>query len=69
MPNKKVLVTGATGFLGRQVVHAFAKEEEEWSVVGTGYSRAKPPSIVKLDLADHAAVARVLDEEKYGFVD
>jgi len=56
------LVTGATGLLGRQVVRAF--EREGWSVTGTGFTRAKPPSILKLDLADSGAVAKVLDDVK-----
>ncbi|TQS35634.1 hypothetical protein Golomagni_03941 [Golovinomyces magnicellulatus] len=42
-----VLVTGATGLLGRQVVKAFRRKE--WDVVGCGFSRALPPTI-KLDL-------------------
>ncbi|KAI9816428.1 MAG: hypothetical protein M1826_001817 [Phylliscum demangeonii] len=59
---RTALVTGATGFLGRQVVKAF--ERAEWKVVGTGWSRAKPPAIVKLDLTDDAAVQGILDEIK-----
>ena len=61
---KSVLVTGATGLLGRQVKSAF--EKAGWDVVGTGFSRASPPSIVKLDLGDAAAVSSLLDEAKYG---
>ncbi|KAI9787326.1 MAG: hypothetical protein M1816_007674 [Peltula sp. TS41687] len=51
-----VLITGATGLLGRQVVRAF--QEAEWRVVGTGFTRANPPSILKLDLGDEAAIHR-----------
>ncbi|RFU33479.1 hypothetical protein B7463_g2847, partial [Scytalidium lignicola] len=59
---KTVLVTGATGFLGRQVVKVFKREN--WNVVGTGFSRASASDILKLDLGDEAEVARVLDEVK-----
>jgi len=59
---KTVLITGATGLLGRQVVQAF--ELAGWKVVGTGFTRAKPPSILKLDLADEAEVAKVIADVK-----
>lgn len=59
---RKALVTGATGLLGREIVNAF--EKEGWSVVGTGFSRAKPPSIVKLDLNDPGAVEQLIQKEK-----
>ncbi|KAI4163678.1 MAG: hypothetical protein LQ342_002712 [Letrouitia transgressa] len=56
------LITGATGLLGRQLVKAFDKAG--WKVVGTGFSRANPPSILKVDLEDEAAIDSVLDEAK-----
>lgn len=59
---KTALITGATGLLGRQVVTAF--EREEWQVVGTGFTRAKPPAILKLDLGGEADIARTIDEIK-----
>lgn len=59
---RKVLVTGATGLLGRQVLKAF--QEAGWDVVGTGFSRAKPPSIIKLNVSDQAAISSVLDKVK-----
>jgi len=62
MSKKTVLVTGATGFLGRQVVIAF--QRANWHTVGTGLSRANPPSILKLDLCDAAAVEATLDQVK-----
>jgi nucleoside-diphosphate-sugar epimerase len=58
---KTVLVTGATGLLGRQVAAAF--QQEGWNVVGTGFTRAKPPSI-KLNLEDPAEIRRVVDDVK-----
>ena len=59
---KTALVTGATGLLGRQVVTAF--ERKQWQVVGTGFSRAKPPGILKLDLGSEADIARTIEETK-----
>jgi len=58
------LVTGATGLLGRQVVQAF--ERAEWKIVGTGFTRAKPPSILKVDLCSEAEISKALYEVKYG---
>ncbi|KAI9760663.1 MAG: hypothetical protein M4579_001527 [Chaenotheca gracillima] len=60
--SKKVLVTGATGLLGRQVVKAF--QRSGWSVTGTGFTRANPPSLLKLDLIDEGAINKILDEVK-----
>ncbi|KAF3197335.1 hypothetical protein TWF192_000764 [Orbilia oligospora] len=62
MAKKKVLVTGATGLLGRQVVRAF--DEAGWEVIGTGFSRANPPRILKLDITDQGDVEKVLDDVK-----
>jgi nucleoside-diphosphate-sugar epimerase len=59
---KAALITGATGLLGRQVVKAF--QRQGWDVVGTGFTRAKPPAIVKLDLGSEAEVAKVLEDVK-----
>ncbi|KAL8726493.1 MAG: hypothetical protein Q9166_006688 [cf. Caloplaca sp. 2 TL-2023] len=59
---KTAFVTGATGLLGRQVIRAFDKAG--WTAVGTGFSRAKPPSILKVDLEDQDAIEAALDETK-----
>ncbi|MCJ1314326.1 hypothetical protein MMC25_008007 [Agyrium rufum] len=56
---KNALMTGATGFLGRQVVKAF--EKAGYDVQGTGFSRAQAP-LLKLDLTNDAATLKVLDE-------
>ena len=61
MPHR-ALVTGATGLLGREVMRAF--ERVSWDVVGTGFSRASPPKVLKLDVRDEREVQRVLDEVK-----
>ncbi|QSZ32764.1 hypothetical protein DSL72_002343 [Monilinia vaccinii-corymbosi] len=59
---KTALITGATGFLGKQVLKVF--DRENWNVIGTGFSRAKPPAILKLDLGSESEVSKVLDESK-----
>jgi nucleoside-diphosphate-sugar epimerase len=56
------LITGATGLLGRQVTKAF--ERGGWRVIGTGYTRASPPSILKLDLTAPDEIAKVLEDVK-----
>ncbi|KPM35404.1 hypothetical protein AK830_g11158 [Neonectria ditissima] len=58
MPDKTVLVTGATGLLGRQVVQAF--EKADWTVKRTGYSRADGKSVFKVDLGSAAEIEHVL---------
>jgi S-adenosylmethionine synthetase len=57
-PLKTVVVTGATGQLGRQCVHAFA--DGGWNVIGTGFSRANPPTIRKVDLGNEDEVLALL---------
>ena len=59
---RTVLVTGASGLLGRQVLDAF--KSAGWTIIGTALSRATPPTILKVDLLDAAAVSGVLDEVK-----
>jgi NAD(P)-dependent dehydrogenase (short-subunit alcohol dehydrogenase family) len=60
---KTALITGATGLLGRQVVKAFTRAG--WEVKGTGYTRASPPTILKLDLGSEADVAKTLEDVKW----
>ncbi|KAJ2902929.1 hypothetical protein MKZ38_010660 [Zalerion maritima] len=62
MSGKTVLVTGATGLLGRQIVAAF--ERNNWNVKGTGFSRADGISVLKVDLCDPAAVEKTLEDVK-----
>jgi dTDP-4-dehydrorhamnose reductase len=57
-----VLVTGATGLLGRQVFNTF--KHSGCFVVGQGYSRATPPTILKADLEKREDIQRILDEVK-----
>lgn len=60
--SRTALITGGTGLLGRAVVKAF--EGSGWKVIATGYTRASPPRILKLDVLNEAEVARTLDEVK-----
>ncbi|KPM36374.1 hypothetical protein AK830_g10191 [Neonectria ditissima] len=62
MTRRTVLVTGATGFLGREVAKEFRLKS--WTVVGTGYSRADGVDVLKVDLGKEAEVAKILDETK-----
>ena len=57
-----VLVTGATGLLGRQVFNVF--QHSGCLVVGQGFSRAAPPTILKADLEKSEDIDRLLDEVK-----
>ena len=57
-----VLVTGASGLLGREVVRVF--ELRDWTVKGTGLSRADGVSIISLNLSQEIEVKKVLDQVK-----
>lgn len=61
--NKTVIITGATGLLGREVLNKF-QVEPDWNVIGTGLSRAKPPRVLKLDLTDPPAIASLIKDKK-----
>lgn len=58
-----VLVTGASGLLGRQVFNTFQRSGV--LVVGQGFTRATPPTILKADLEKEDEVKYILDEVKY----
>ncbi|XP_055370462.1 methionine adenosyltransferase 2 subunit beta isoform X2 [Betta splendens] len=57
----RVLVTGATGLLGRAVCREF--HISGWSVVGTGYRRARP-HLLRCDLTDEDAIRGLLHEHQ-----
>lgn len=57
----RVLVTGASGLLGRAVCREF--QGGGWSVIGTAYRRARP-RLIRCDLTDEDAVKGLLHEHK-----
>ena len=57
-----VLITGATGLLGRQLLKAF--DQAGWKTIGTGFTRARPPSILKVDLDDERAIEQILEDHR-----
>ncbi|XP_047463895.1 methionine adenosyltransferase 2 subunit beta isoform X2 [Mugil cephalus] len=61
VPSRRVLVTGATGLLGRAICREF--QANGWSVVGTGFRRARP-RFLRCDLTDEDAVRGLLQEYK-----
>ncbi|KAL0162405.1 hypothetical protein M9458_041801, partial [Cirrhinus mrigala] len=56
-PYRRVLVTGATGLLGRAVYKEF--KNNDWDTLGSGYNRARP-SFLKCNLLDEDAVRGVI---------
>lgn len=62
MVDRTVVVTGATGLLGRQVTRAFRRKG--WNVKGTGYSRADGVDVLKVDLGNSSEIAKLLDGTK-----
>ena len=60
--SQRVVVTGATGLLGRQVLTAF--DGAGYEATGTGYSRARPPKIPKVDIQNDEEVEKLLDRVK-----
>ena len=59
---RTALVTGATGFLGRQVLQAF--NSAGFQVVGAGFSRANPPATLRIDLSIPAEILSALQDVK-----
>ncbi|KAL0994679.1 hypothetical protein UPYG_G00125740 [Umbra pygmaea] len=59
IPYRRVLVTGATGLLGRAVYKEF--QNNAWHTLGTGYSRARP-RFLRCDLTDEAAVRGLIQD-------
>lgn len=60
----KILITGATGLLGRALINAL---KETHHVIGTGFTRAKPP-LKSLDLCNSQQVEQLLRNEQPDFV-
>lgn len=56
---KKILITGATGLLGRPTFKVFSSVED-WQVVGTAFRRSKP-GLERVDLSCPPAIPAFLD--------
>lgn len=50
MAAKRVLVTGASGLLGRAIIKKFS--QTDWELMGTAYSRADKYGLIKMDLTN-----------------
>jgi S-adenosylmethionine synthetase len=63
MPNK-VLITGASGVLGRSLVHTFTSNG--WEVTGLAHSRAKEGDKHnrRCDLTEESQIKAIFDEVK-----
>jgi S-adenosylmethionine synthetase len=59
---EKVLITGASGLLGRAVLQEFANDGA-WDVLGLAFSRAGS-TLRKVDITDSTAVHQVVQDFK-----
>uniref|UniRef100_A0A8B9TIJ6 Methionine adenosyltransferase 2 subunit beta n=2 Tax=Anas platyrhynchos TaxID=8839 RepID=A0A8B9TIJ6_ANAPL len=57
IPSRRVLITGATGLLGRAVFKEF--NQNNWNAVGCGYRRAQP-KFEQINLLDSVAVHEII---------
>lgn len=64
MSSNRVLITGASGLLGRAILKEF-EQSDRWDALGLAYSRAKG-SLKKVDITDPAQVRAVIKEYKVG---
>jgi dTDP-glucose 4,6-dehydratase len=77
----KVLVTGAAGFIGSNLVHFLAQERPDWQITAldlltyagnlknlSSVLDSKRVSFVKLDIADDKAMRRLFEEGKFDLV-
>ncbi|KAM3563224.1 hypothetical protein MY1884_001374 [Beauveria asiatica] len=62
MVDQTVVITGATGLLGRQVSRVFRRKG--WNVKGTGFSRADGVDVLKVDLGNPSEMEKLLEETK-----
>ncbi len=62
---KSVLVTGASGLLGREIFKTFNADKEHWITTGLAYSRIKE-GLRKVDLTDSAQIKGVIQDVKVG---
>ena len=64
---KRVLITGASGLLGRAILREFTQCSVGWEVLGLAYSRARE-NLRKVDLKNKDEVKTVMDEFKPSLV-
>uniref|UniRef100_T1JJJ9 Translation factor GUF1 homolog, mitochondrial n=1 Tax=Strigamia maritima TaxID=126957 RepID=T1JJJ9_STRMM len=64
--NKKILVTGASGLLGREIIKKF--EESVFNAIGTCLNRADKYNLHKLDLTDFKNVEEFIDKTEPDFI-
>ncbi|XP_078087683.1 methionine adenosyltransferase 2 subunit beta [Mustelus asterias] len=61
VPDRRALITGVTGLLGRAVYKEFV--DNGWDTVGYGYKRARP-KFEKVNLLDPGAVRQIIQDFK-----
>lgn len=59
IPSRRVLITGATGLLGRAVYKEF--QQSNWHAVGCGFRRARP-KFEQVNLLDSEAVHHLIHD-------
>jgi nucleoside-diphosphate-sugar epimerase len=60
--NPRILVTGASGLLGRAILRVFQDRFGKSNVIGLAFSRAQDLGLVKCDLRDSIAVEAIIRE-------
>ncbi len=62
----RILITGATGLLGREVFNVFSSETNN-TIIGLGYKRAKEP-LKKVDLTDDSSVNSFFENNVFDII-
>merc|ERR1712136_587898 len=65
MANKRVLITGASGLLGRAALAAF--KQSEWTVLGTTFSRVREGT-VRVDICHKEEIIKIIEDFKPAFI-
>ena len=65
MANARVLITGASGLLGRKVLAYFQNESNnKWTCLGLCYSRNKNENLKSCDIRNFDQINSIIDEFK-----